>query len=134
MFDPWSEYYVLPGVGVRWQFADDWTLMLLLPKPRIEYTPVDKLTLFVGAEMLSGTYRVHGDLGSSKGLAKLDDAIISYREIRVGGGVKYEILPNLAAEVEGGYMVDREFDFWDEGTRIDTEGAPYVKIGVSASF
>lgn len=133
-FDPWNEYPVLPGFGVRWEFAKDWTLMLVLPKPRLEYKPIEPLTLYVGGELLSGSYRVNHDLGTPKGLAKLDNAIVSYREIRVGGGVKYDILPNLSAEAEGGYMVDREFDFWDEGTRVDTDGAPYVKLGLSASF
>jgi hypothetical protein len=129
-----NEYPVLPGAGVRWQFADDWTLNFILPRPRLEYKVTDQLQAFVGAEIKSGTYRVGSDFGSSVGNEKLNNAVVSYMEVRTGAGLIYRFHPAFALEAEGGWMVDRSFDYYRADTRVSGEGAPYGQIGLKANF
>jgi hypothetical protein len=38
-FDAWRQTPLLPGGGVRWKFAPEWTLNAVVPKPRAEQQP-----------------------------------------------------------------------------------------------
>jgi hypothetical protein len=128
------DWPVIPGVGVRWEITDQWTLMFLLPKPRIEYEIHPSVTLFAGAEVKAGTFKVDRRFGSSHGIANLNNATLDYTEIRTGGGVSWKVLPALTVDLEGGMMLDREFDFHNAGTRIDSDEAPYGQMVVRADF
>jgi hypothetical protein len=130
----YNEYPVLPGAGVRWQFADDWTLHFILPKPRLEYQVNQDLDLFVGAEVKGGNYRTGSDFGTAVGNPSLNNAVLSYREIRAGAGLVYQFHPALALEAGGGWMVDRVYDYYRADTRVRGEGAPYAEIAVKARF
>lgn len=133
-FDPWSDLPVLAGVGVRWEFADQWTLNLVMPKPRLEFKPREEVTLFVGGEWRSGSYRVANDFGRNRGNPKLDGAVVSYREIRAGAGVEWNLLPSVVVSIEGGWMIDREWDFHRADTRMSGDGAGYGQIGLTGRF
>ena len=53
-----GRYPVLPGGGIRWKFAPDWTLNAVLPTPRLEYEFNRNLTFFAGADIKANTFRV----------------------------------------------------------------------------
>jgi hypothetical protein len=135
------EYPVLPGVGVRWKFADQWTLMLLIPKPQIQYAVLPNLNLFLGADLKGGTYKVdqqYGTYHQNFGLVenrRLNNATVSYQEVRVGGGATWKINPAISLEAESGAMVMRTFDFYDQDFKVHANGvAPYGRLGVKAEF
>lgn len=132
--DPRRHYYVLPGGGVRWKFAKDWTLFAVFPKPRIEYNVNEKLTVFAGAEAKGGTYTVGKDFGTRAGIPSLDNDAMEYTEIRTGAGAKYEIFPGTVLELDAGYMVYRRFEFHASRTQLGSEPAPYVQIGLTGKF
>lgn len=132
--DPRSEIPVLPGVGFRWQFADEWTLMFLLPKPRIIYSYNEQLSFFAGAEMKSGGYMVAKDFGRRNGNRGLDNDRVAYREITLGGGVSWKFHPAVTLEVQGGYVVDRRFDYEQSDLILDSEPAAYIQAGLSTAF
>ncbi len=132
--DLWREYPVLPGAGVRWKFAEEWTLFFVLPKPRIQYEVNERVTLFVGANIKSGTYRVEENFGRDHGRTGLNNAIVEYTEIRTGAGVEWQALPFLNVTLEGGYVPSRTFDYSRANTRVKVEGAPYVELAASAKF
>jgi len=129
------EMPILPGGGVRWQFADDWTLNFILPKPRLEYRIDDSLLAYVGGEIKGGTYAYGKNEGSEIGQPTLNNEIIEYTEARLGGGVEYYINPAVGIQVETGAVVFRRFTFEDDDLTIHaSEPAPYVSIGLKANF
>ena len=56
---------VMGGLGVRWKMADRWVLNFVPPDPRLEYKATDDLTLFAGAHIISSTFRVNKNFGST---------------------------------------------------------------------
>jgi hypothetical protein len=129
------EYPVLPGAGVRWQFADQWVLNFILPRPRLEYQLNKQWQFFVGADVLGGTFRSDKNFGSSVGNFKLNNTPISYWELRAGAGFVFKPIPSISVDVSGGYMVLREFDFHRANTKFDSDGgAPYAQISVRGQF
>lgn len=129
-----SDIPVMPGVGVRWQFAEDWTLNAIFPKPRLEYRVDDSLTLHAGADLRGGTYVVRDDFGTSIGQNRLDSAAVDYSEARANFGVQYKVHPAVNLVFEGGYVFFRRFDFHDEDLTIRTDPSPYGSIGIQAKF
>lgn len=133
-YDAYNELPVLPGLGVRWRMDDHWTLSLMMPRPRLEYAWTDRLMLFAGGEFKGGGYRVAEDFGRRRGEPQLDDEQVTYREIRVGGGLRYRLARLLRLTVEGGWAVDRRFVFDDADLQFNGDGAPYIQIGLGGSY
>ena len=134
--DPMSRYWIMPGAGVRWKFADEWTLNLLFPQPRLEYELNKRTLLFLGARMLAGTYRMADNFGDSHGLdRRFNNTTLDFFEARVGPGVSWKVLPNLTVEAEAGCTVHREFEFDDPHTVFrSNEPAPYAQISCHTTF
>jgi opacity protein-like surface antigen len=132
--DARRRYPVLPGGGVRWKFANQWTLMFLLPKPRLEYDLSEKVILYMGADLRGGTFKLGKNFGSNHGRQNLNNVAVDFSEVRMGTGVTWEIRPGLKLDLEGGYMVFREFDFHTVDVSFDGRPAPYGQIAISANF
>lgn len=129
------EFPIVGGPGVVWRFAEGWRLLLLLPRPQIEFSPTEKLTLFAGGELRALAARVAEDFGTANGgNALLNDDQVTYREIRVGAGARYAFNRWLRLSVEGGYALDRRFQFDRADLLLNGDGAPYVQVGLTGSF
>lgn len=136
--------------GVRWQFADHWVLSAIPPKPRIEYEFSNALTLYVGANILAGTYRLNDTFGVSHGHGaapnneQFNNNIIEFTEVRLGGGVVWKFIPNMSLDVSAGYMPYRNFNIHPDRIGFDVNdttfknsldhGAPYAEAGIHGSF
>jgi hypothetical protein len=129
-----SEYPVFPAFGVRWKFTDVWTLDLQLPNPRLEYDVTGKLQAYLGAGVLAGTYVVGDHFGDDRGIPKLNRATADYTEVRLGPGFSWKARPNLALEAEGGYVLYRTWDFFDQVIDLGSRPAPYLQIACHARF
>ena len=129
-----SQYPVLPAIGIRWKFADDWTLNLQLPQPRLEYDVNDKLQAYLGARILAGTFVVNDHFGDDHGRPQLNHATLDYHELRVGTGGSWKIRPNLTLEAEAGCLLGRCWDFFDQHVRYNSREAPYLQIAAHARF
>jgi hypothetical protein len=125
---------VIPAIGGRWQFADDWTLLAVFPTPRIEYAASEAVTVFAGAELVRSAYRVAEDFGDRFGRPELNGEDISYNEWRVGAGARWKISRALVLSLDGGWMGDREYNFDDQEFKLESDGAPYVQFGVSGTY
>ncbi len=129
------KYPVLPGAGFRWKFAADWVLDAILPTPRLEYSFNKSLLLYAGGDLQGGTYRVDRNFGNSHGNTRLNDAVVEYTQIRVGGGASWKVCPDVTFELEAGAVPVHEFDFHRADERVRSTGIPpYAGIALKASF
>jgi hypothetical protein len=129
-----SQFPLFPALGVRWKFADVWTLDFQLPKPRLEYDINDKLQAYVGAGIKDGTFVVGKHFGNAHGIPMLNNATVDYTEVRLGPGFSWKLLPTLTLEGEGGYMVYRTLDFFDQHVTLHSRPAPYLQLACHARF
>ncbi|HEY8967300.1 MAG TPA: DUF6268 family outer membrane beta-barrel protein, partial [Candidatus Methylacidiphilales bacterium] len=126
---------VLPLVGAKWKFAEGWTLNAGIPRTSIDWQALPNLRfspLLVGFE--GGTYHTSKTYGNAYGAPNLNDRRMSYSEVRVGLGAGYAILPNLTADLSGGVIAYRQFDFKDAGYNPKVDPAPYVQVGLRVGF
>lgn len=129
------KYPVLPGVGVRWKFAPHLVANAVLPAPRLEYEVNRALTVYAGAELKGGSYRVDHDFGDQHGDGRLNHAVVSFSEVRAGSGLTWRVAPALTLTAEGGAQVAREFDFFRTEDRYRTDGlAPYGMMSLHGTF
>ena len=132
--DPRRDIPVVGGPGVRWHFAEHWTLSLLLPRPQIQYRPSENWTFHVGAEMLGGAYHLNPNFGRDRGLAAMDDQMVTYREIRTGVGARWGGPKGFYASLEGGWMIDRRFVLNDVRLQFNGDGAAYGQLAVGYRY
>jgi hypothetical protein len=128
------EFPVVGGPGVIWRFADGWRLSLLIPRPQIEFTASESVTLFAGGELRATAVRVAEDFGTTVGNPLLNDDQVTYRELRVGGGLRWDLNRLFRLTVEGGYALDRRFEFDRGNLLLNGDGAPYFTVGLSGSY
>jgi opacity protein-like surface antigen len=134
-FDAWRAYPLLPGGGVRWKFAPQWTMNAVAPTPRLEYEPNSNLLFYAGADLRLSSYRVEKNFGTLRGDTSLNHASVSYNEMRLGAGLEWKLSTAVKLSFEGGYIPFREFDFHRTQVRYHQDGgAPYVRIGFHAAF
>ena len=131
---PDSDLKVFPMVGLRWRIDDRSTLELGVPRTRFSYSPATRWTLYGGLDMVGTTFRADREPREFAGLAGYDNALATYRDVRLGAGAGCQLLDGLRAELEAGASVYRRIDY----TRIDTEvrfdPAPYVRLGLNCRF
>jgi len=145
-----SDFPIIGLPGFRWQFADKWVISAIPPKPQLQYELNNATTLYVGADILAGTYHVNNDFGDNHGHgpsttnAQFNNNIVDFTEIRVGVGCLWKFTPNLSLDVSAGYMPYRDFAFHQDKIDFDSHetsfhnnlgnGAPYAEAGISGSF
>lgn len=134
MFSPDGEYKVLAMAGLDWAIYDQLDLRLLFPKPGLVYTPNDQWSLRVGADLNIAIFRTSDSLGTDIGLPRYNDALGSYRDIRIGAGAGYRISKNLSVDVNGGYSVYRQIYYIRIDERVRFDPAPYASLGLRLSF
>ena len=129
------DWPVLPGGGIRWKMAPQWVLNAVLPTPRLEYELNKSFTLYAGGDLKGTTVRTHHSFGNSIMDPSLNNELLSYTEVRTGGGVEWKITPGVALTAEAGYVPYRNFDFHDEGVEWEHEnGAPYGMLSFKAEL
>lgn len=120
---------VLPKLGVKWGFAPDWTLTVGIPETGVSYQMTPALKLRAGGRFAGGAYHVDSQPASGS-----DDTWLQYSEIRVGLGADYQIMENIVLSLDGGAVVQRSFDYFDEDYEIESESATFLTLGVRARF
>jgi hypothetical protein len=126
---------VLPGGGFRWRFASNWVLNAAAPTPRLEFEMSRNLTLYAGADLKGTTVRVDENFGETRRDDRLNNAVLTYTEIRTGGGLDWKITPQMKLSLEGGYVPHRNFDYHRANVRYKHEqGAPYGALSFRAAF
>jgi hypothetical protein len=130
-----SKYPVIPVAGLRWKFARDWVLNATLPEPRIEYGGVHNLTLYGGANIKETNFRVDEHFGDAQGNPALNNAVLTYTEVRAGVGLDWKVSPIVTLTAEAGYQPNRTFDFYRTDIRYhEADSAPYGMISLHGAF
>jgi Domain of unknown function (DUF6268) len=134
--DLWSDTPVIPVVGVHWKVSDKWVIEGTAPRPQLQYLLSDKITLFAGADLRQVTFRVGNDFGQTRGIPKLNKAIVEYSEIRGGAGITWKVSKNINLELEGGGTPYRRFEYpRADGFKVKSEDlVPYIRLAFSAKF
>lgn len=133
-FNYQSDVPFIGGPGVIWRFAEGWQLRAVLPKPQLIFSPTQEWMFFVGGELRGITARVAEDFGTTQNNPALNDDNLSYREIRLGAGARYRFHRLFNVTVEGGYAIDRRFQYQDANLLLNGDGAPYVQVSVNGSY
>lgn len=129
------KYPVIPGGGIRWKFQPRWVLNAVLPTPRLEFEWNKNLTLYAGATLKETNFRMSDDFGREHGIPKLDHAVLTYSEVRAGGGIDWKVTSWLSVNAEAGYQPYRNFDFYRANIRFHEDGsAPYGMIALHGAF
>jgi hypothetical protein len=133
-----SDNTVLPILGVRWQFAPEWTFNLGFPRSGFTYRFSENLSLSAGVTFQGGSFRVGRDpratplsLPAAPGLA---NTYLDYREVRAGPALEYKLNENLRFTLDAGAVTDRKFDWFDRNYRLDGDGGAYLALSLRGSF
>jgi hypothetical protein len=130
-----ANWPVIPGVGVYWKLSDQWVINGIAPRPQIRYALSDKVTLFVGADLQTDVFRVDNQFGTSRGIPKLNHALMDFWEIRGGAGFSWAVTDSIKLELEGGTVPYRRFDFYRADFKMTSSSwSPYIRVGFTASF
>jgi hypothetical protein len=134
--DVHSDTPAFPVVGIRWKLSNKWLIDGVAPRPQIQYRLTDNATLFAGADLREATFRVGDQFGRTRGIPKLNDAILDYFEIRAGAGVTWKLSQNVDLDLEGGCTPYRRFEYpRADGYKVKSEDlVPYLRVGLSAKF
>jgi Domain of unknown function (DUF6268) len=129
------EYPVIPAAGIRWKLSRQWVLNAVLPTPRIEFAAAKNATLYLGANIKQTNFRVDDDFGDKHGNLRLNHAVLSYSEVRIGLGLDWKISSIVTLTAEAGYQPYRNFDFYRADVRYHEDGsAPYGMISLHGAF
>jgi hypothetical protein len=120
---------VIPILGLNWNFAPDWSLIIGAPRTGIRHRLNENLEWGLGASIRGGTF--HIDAAPGPGLG---DTYLDFREIRVGVDIKYSLASTFTLQFEAGAVTDRRFDYYDRGFEYNGDSAAYARIGLSFEF
>ena len=133
-FDALSDNSVLPIAGFRWQPAPEWTVSLGAPRTEAVYKVREGIEVFGGGSFQGGGFAIDDPQLRSSGTISLRDTYVDYREIRAGGGVRWALAKTVSLEIEGGWVVDRRFDYYERSLEVKTDGASFWHVGLSTRF
>lgn len=129
------QYPVIPAAGIRWKLARQWVLNAVLPEPRLEYEAIKNLTLYAGGDFKETNFRTSDTFGSSKGNPQLNDAVLTYSEVRAGVGANWKLSSFATLSAEVGYQPYRSFDYYRANIRFHENGsAPYGMLSIHGAF
>jgi hypothetical protein len=126
---------VIPLVGLEWLISEAWELKLTVNDTRLIYSPSEKWDIYAGMDLnLGTTFRAGDTLGAEIGRPEYNDALGSYSDVRVTGGLGYQLSQSLRLETEVGYSVSREIDYSRIDEKVKFDPAPYVSVGLRLEF
>jgi hypothetical protein len=129
-----AQLVVAPVAGIRWQPNDVLTFNLTVPRPEIDWKLSRRITLFADGQFNSGDFRVPDSTGTAIGKPQFNNAVLTYREIRLGGGLRLKILPFAAVQTEAGEALGRDFDYYRVHENLKVNNAPYMDTKLIFSF
>lgn len=134
--DRFSDNPVLPLAGVDWQFAPDWRFVIGYPRAGLDWKVSPAWRLGLGVTAQGGSFHVSADPrgpGATPGL-QLGDTRLTYREIRLGLGVEYQLGQSLVLKADAGVVADQKFDYHERDTMFDGGSAAFLAFGLGSRW
>ena len=134
-YSQFSEYRVklMPVLGFRWKFADDWTLNIGIPRLGVTWQATKALELSAHASGQGGTYRTtEAPNGTSR--TDLAHTFVSYREIRLGVRANYALVIGLNVAFETGWMAERRFRYYDRDLTLRGRPSGYMTLAADVKM
>lgn len=131
--NPFSEYIVMPVLTFRWAFAEKWTFNLGFPRLGLMWQATEKLELSLFGTAQGGGYRTT-KAPNNTARTDLADTYVNYRELRMGVRAAYKIAQKTSLAVEGGWMANREFDYYDRDYKLKGKSAAYLTIALDVKM
>jgi hypothetical protein len=126
---------VLPLAGVVWVPNDKVRVMGILPDPRVIYTVNKQFEVYAGGELAGGSFRTdHHDDFVGPHIAKLSGTQVDYADYRAGVGFTYNVCAGVTIDGNGGYSIQRSFNYHRAGEYYRTDPEPYLQIALRAKF
>ncbi|MBA2432016.1 MAG: hypothetical protein H0V56_07855 [Chthoniobacterales bacterium] len=127
-----ADYPVLPLAGLVWRPNEQWSVFAVVPEPRITYSPSRNLDLWVGGQLVGGSFRTDHDPNIQP--RSLSGAVVTYSEYRAGLGVEFRWTDTVGLNIGGGYALQRRFNFARADESYETKPAPYLRAAFKAEF
>lgn len=134
MVNPFRKNPAIGTLGITWLMAEDWRLEFWLPRPQLEYRWSDNLSIFAGGSFSGSSFRVAENFGSALGRPELGNGLVDYQEVRAGAGARFNLGAQITAELAGGWIFDRRFEFHETNLTVNGDGAPYIQLSLGARF
>lgn len=119
---PRFENQVFPIGGVTYKPNDKLIFELMPPRPNITYALNDYISVFTEGGFSYDEFRVGKD--------GYRNAILSYNEAHVGGGLKFTANKNIEAYLSTGYMFDRRLQYRDSLGKASIKSDIYTELRV----
>ena len=130
-----AHYPVQPFGGLVWLINNHIRLQAVPEEPRLIYTVSKQLDFFVGGEVNGTAFKRNGDDDARPQFKRFSKGVIDFGEDRAGAGLTYTPIGPVDIDLSGGWDIHRDFDYYrGDSKRFVTDGAPYVKLEVSANF
>ena len=130
-----AHYPVQPFGGIVWLINSHLRLEAVPEEPRLIYTVSKQLDFFVGGEVNGTTFKRNSDDDARPQFKRFSNGVVDFSEDRVGAGLTYSPIEAVDIDISGGWDVERNFNYYrGDSKRFVTDGAPYVKLKVSANF
>ncbi len=116
-----------PAVGFVYKPNDKWIFNITTDDPSIVYRPNEKLALFAQMELpLGAEYEVkHGDM---------ENVVLIYNDMRLGGGVSYKINKFLSVSFSGGGVFDRYIKYRNIEEKVSIKNGGYARFSVDVEI
>lgn len=130
-----AHYPVQPFGGLVWLINDHLRLQAVPQEPRLIYTVNKQLDFFVGGEVSGTSFKRNSDDDARPQFKRFSKGVVDFSEERVGAGLTYTPIETVDIDLSGGWDIQRSFNYYrGDSKRFVTDGAPYVKLEVSANF
>lgn len=120
---PEFEYDILPILGFIYKPNDKLVLNIAPERPNITYVLSDRFSLFAeGGSSLNKEFEVTRD--------NLKNIVLKYREIHLGGGIKFKLNHYIQTSVSAGGMFNRYLEYKDSQGKVNMKNGLYTEFRI----
>lgn len=119
---PEFEYDVVPILGFIYKPNDKLSFNITPERPNISYLLNDRVTLFAEGGVSLDEFEVTKD--------NLKSAVLQYRELHLGAGIKYKVNKFIQSSLSVGGMFNRYLEYKDSLGKVDIKDGIYTEFRV----
>lgn len=119
---PEFEYDVLPILGFIYKPNDKLTFNIVPERPNITYSLNERVSLFAEGGSSFSEYEVTRDNSKS--------VVLRYKEVHLGGGVKFKLNEYIRASVSSGGMFNRQLKYKDDQGKVGIKDGLYTEFRI----